>query len=257
MLTAVAGLRLSADGLTAYFYGSSTSFSVLYTAQRTELTETFGGIRAIQGAALNANEMDPTVGSDGWTLIFSVQTLQRDPRPTHLHYLVRDNSSTSFIYVGALPNVNAPSASDDRPFLREDGQVLYFGSTRNSSGDADIYRAPGNGSSFGPVSPVRVLNSPYDDDGPVVTPDDLTIYFASKRPYRGSSSAMAIWVSTRATTAEAFSEPTNVSELNSDQDKTPTFVSRDGCSLYFSAWKPPSGGLLGTTAQYVARKPDR
>jgi hypothetical protein len=257
----VANLRLSPDYTTGYFVLQGRADSVgntdLYTAERPTPISPFGPVAPMGGTGINTTgfEFDPTVSGDGLTLIFG-----RTPFPdevTHLHYATRTPSEASFTYVGLVPNVNDFAASDASPFLREDGQVLYFASTRSSAGDSDIYRAAWNGSSFDTPVPVSEINASVQDGNPVVTPDDLTIYFGSARPDGNPQGLGDIWTATRVSTRDPFSAPTNVVELNSPHQGTPTFVTSDGCSLYFqlSDLASPTGG--GFVAMYVAEKPPR
>jgi hypothetical protein len=255
----VAGLRLSPDYLTGYFFldgrADSIGNSDLYTAARRTPTSPFGPVAPMGGPGINTSafEIDPTVSGDGLMLIFGRNALPNEV--THLYYATRTTTETSFAYLGLVPNVNDFAATELSPFLREDGQVLYFASTRSPAGDYDIYRAAWNGSSFDTPVPVSELNTSFRDTNPVVTPDDLTIYFNSTRPDGNSQGFADTWTATRASTSDPFSAPTNVVELNLPHQFTPTFVTRDGCSLYFQLndFTTPEGFF----AAYVAEKPAR
>jgi outer membrane protein OmpA-like peptidoglycan-associated protein len=64
-----------------------------------------------------------------------------------------------------------------------DGSVLYFSSEREGGfGGKDIYRSKrlpngqwGKATNMGPA-----INTPYDDDAPVIHPDGITLYFSSQ-----------------------------------------------------------------------------
>jgi hypothetical protein len=250
------GLRLSPDGLTAYFHASGRSDSVayddLYTATRNSVSSAFGNIVPIEGAGVNtsSDEVDPTVSGDGLTLVFARMRPPTDP--VHLYVATRPLPYLPFTGVGLLPNVNDLTAElDETPFLRQDGDVLYLASSRNPANSTDIYRSTRASASGDLATPTAVseLNTNYSEVSPVVTPDDLTIYFASDRVDGNAMGSYDIWVATRASTSAAyFSALTDVAELNTEFDELPTFVSSDGCALYF--WSDRDG----TSVPYVATR---
>jgi hypothetical protein len=59
----------------------------------------------------------------------------------------------------------------------------------------------------------------------------LVLYFFSDRL---PSDGYDIWVASRKSDVEPFAFHTNVTELNTEAQEWPTWVSPDGCRLYFS-----------------------
>jgi Tol biopolymer transport system component len=262
--TSVAGLRLSRDSLTAYFNASggpdSNGYYDLYTATRDSPTSAFAHIALLVGSEINigANELDPTVSGDGLRLVFARG--EPDPgRPIHLFTATR-SSIIPFTGVGPLVGANERLATYDYyPFLLDDGQVLYFASSRFQPDGLDIYGTVWNAgtASFDTPSPVGGINTTFSEIAPVVTPDDLTIYFGSDRTDMNAPGSFNIWMATRTTTNDVFAIPTIVPELNSPGLDLPTFVTRDGCTLYLSSTRDPSAPIDGgvkSLAMYVATK---
>jgi len=254
----VDGLRLSASYTTGFFQASGRSDSRggfdLYMATRAGLDSPFESVMPILGGPYintSYDEMDPSVSGNGLTLVFSRADVGLNP--AHLYQAARVENT--FTGVQLVPNVNGdPGVTDQNPFLLEDGKALYFASSRNPQNSTDIYRAAWSGSSFEAPVPVRDINEISSELDPVVTPEDSTIYFASDRSDgrpRNSSDVwipnLDIWVATRIS-ANGFSTPRNVSELNTAAQETPTFVSSDGCTLYFTSTRS------GTLGPYVATK---
>jgi WD40 repeat protein len=255
--TAVSALRLSRDYGTAYFQASGRSDAFggddLYTAWRASSTRPFEGVAPLSGTGIDtpANEYDPTTPGDALTLVFG--RAQPGGDPVHLFYASRADTSMPFAGVARLPGTDdLASTSDTGPFFREDGRVLYFASDRVAAQSTDIYRAEWEGfepdASLGPPNPVDALNTTSSEIDPVVAPDDLTIYFASDRADGNAQGLFDIWIATRASTDGTFSWVTNVVELKSPAFDAPTFVTRDGCTLYFSSTR--SGVML----TYVATR---
>jgi hypothetical protein len=236
----VESLRLSPDELTAYFSASgrtdTVGFDDIYTATRETPSSTFHNIAPILGSGINTpdEELDPTISGDGLTLLFARGRPMGDP--VDLYYATRPMTSVPFIDVALVPNVNDPNSRYHAfPYLREDGEILYF-----ASGNAALYWAKrqGFGSNAGYSSPMPIteLNlGGFSQIAPVVTPDGRTIYYASDRNDGGARGNYDIWMATRASPIDPFSLPVNVTALNSLSFDIPTFVSRSGCTLYFSS----------------------
>jgi hypothetical protein len=254
MATAVDGVRLSSDYRTAYFQAMGRPDSVgyydIYTATRPDAVGDFGGVAPIHGSQIESDQDDsyPTVTGDGLTLVFARQ--QPADVQQHLYYAYRPDTMSPFTFVGAASDVAEGGASYDlTPFFREDGQVLYFASTQGSSSSTDIFRADWTGHGHGPAQPVAEIDTPtFNELAPVVTSDDLVIYFASDRHDGGSLGQQDIWMATRSSTADPFSAPVDVAEVNSADYDVPTFVTRDRCALYFASTRS------GTLLPYVARR---
>jgi ribosomal protein L24E len=246
----VAGLRLSPDYLTGYFQATGrpdgVGYNDLYTATRSRVDSPFDHVAPIAGNAINTlfEEFDPTVTGNGLTIAFGRE--ERSANPVHVFWATRAETSLPFGSPVAAAGVNYADATyDTTPFFREDGAILYFASSRVPANSTDIYRAT---LGFPPPKPVGEVNTTSTELAPVVTPDDLTIYFGSDRGDGSARGSYDIWMATRPSTDTPFSAPRNVAELNSAALDLPTFVTRDGCTLYFSSTR--SGALL----QYVAAK---
>jgi Tol biopolymer transport system component len=249
--------RLSPDYRTAYFAADAPGglgYTDLYTATRKDPALQFSNLAPIAGRGINTPlyEVDPTVSRDGLTLIFG----RNGPDgPMHLYYATRASTSVDFVYAGELPNVNDSAAYDESSFLREDGQVLYFSSNRGAAHVMGIYRAAWSGSSFDTPIAVAELNASGPSADPVITPDDLTIYYNSSGPGGDAQSLRHLWMATRNSTSDPFSAPAYVAELNSlDKEQYPKFVSRDGCTLYFCTYAFDQNHT-GFFTEYVAERP--
>jgi hypothetical protein len=92
-------------------------------------------------------------------------------------------------------------------------ETLFFGSDRpGGRGVRNIYSsALLEDGSWGSPTLVAELNSPYMDARPSVTSDGLELYFTSNRPGgSGDPKILDTWVSTRASSQEAWSAPVPV-----------------------------------------------
>lgn len=143
------------------------------------------------------------------------------------------------------------AAAEASPSLTD--TELYFSSTR-LGGLGDIYVSPFDGVSFGAPALAPGLNSAQDDFRPNVRRDGLEIFFDSNRPgFIGATANLDIWTSTRASTSDPWSAPTNLgSAVNSSANDLRASLSWDGTTLYFGS---PRAGGEGSQDLYVTTRP--
>lgn len=167
-----------------------------------------------------------------------------------------------------VTSINSPSG-DYGPCVTADGLELYFGSGRDSGGDAcgesmwvttrttrdEPWGTPENlGSPFN--------TSSYSDTNPSISADGLELYFSDPWPpllggcelRAGGHGRGDVWVSKRDTREAAWGPPVNLgSAINSfEYDGTP-HISADGLSLYFCSARSPGHGF----DLYVSRRPTK
>lgn len=72
---------------------------------------------------------------------------------------------------------------------------------------------------------------PSLDTSPVISPNQLVLYFASQRSIPGALGSDDVYRTRRASRAEPFDAPVNVTELNSTTVDEPSWVSDDDCVI--------------------------
>lgn len=240
---------LSPDELTIYFSstraGGVGGFDI-YKATRASLTAPFGNITLVSGMNTTADERGPRVTADG----LSMFAYSRIPTtaPQHITLATRTGATLPFGGLQTIAKV-AGTTDDVDPYILQNGNVLYFTSGRG--GSYGLYRSSKVAGAFSTPTLVSGVNldSPTIDNSPVVTPDELTLYFSSDRP--GGAGSLDIYVATRPTAADGFGAPVALTGLNTASVDTPSWISPDGCALYFSRAEANVGFQL-----YVAmRKP--
>ncbi len=107
------------------------------------------------------------------------------------------------------------------------------------------------GFTFGePVNVGLPINTEAIEGCPVFTADGLTMFFESDRT--GGFGDVDVWVATRETLADAWSEPVNLgSRINTDAWDAAPNISPDGLSLIFASDRP---GGLGEADTYVTTR---
>lgn len=156
--------------------------------------------------------------------------------------------------MGVMKNVNLTPGNGDtlEPYSSPDGNVLYFASDREGGGVLHLYRSSRSGSSFdfGMPEPVVIagLDSTITEQSfPVVSPDQLTLYFAAKAGnrtavYRATSSGMGVF---GGATLQHLDVPAQASS-----NTKPSWVSADDCVLYITT----DDGQDGQREIYVATR---
>jgi len=126
------------------------------------------------------------------------------------------------------PTVNS-AYNEWGPCLSADGLELYFGSGRfGGSGAEDLWvttRSTSDDDWGTPVNLGSTINSSSPEGMPSISSDGLELYFNSDRP--GSSGEWDLWVTTRATTDENWSEPVSL------MPAAYSCLSTDGLVLFF------------------------
>ncbi len=129
-----------------------------------------------------------------------------------------------------------------------DGSAIYL-----VENNTLIARASGTGAGFSAPVAVSELSGAGLTIEPVVTSDELTVYWATNRSdVDAGTGDFDIWTGTRASAASQFSGLHAVTELNSSASERPSFITADGCTLYLSSTR--AGGIGGEDI-YVATKP--
>jgi len=88
-----------------------------------------------------------------------------------------------------------------------------------------------------------------DATTPALSEDGLVAYFGSTR--MGGAGMMDIWTASRTSTTGTFGQFANLGELNTAEQDFATWLSPDGCRLYF--WSSRSGGAGGFDAWQATR----
>lgn len=236
--------RLSSNELTVYSSsdrGGGVGSWDIWLATRASTSDAFGTPSLLAGVNTTGLERYPTVTADGLVLYAFVGA---DPN-YDLAIATRASVTSSFSALSTIAALNT-SGSDELPYALPDGSAIYFESQRSNS--AELYRAVRNGAGFDAPNLVTGTNLEVaNQSGPVLSPDELTLYFNSDR---AGSGTYEIYEATRASTVQGFDAPV---ALNLDPTgkhfTTPSWISNDNCVLYFT-----SRSVSGDYDIYYARR---
>lgn len=206
--------------------------------------------RDAQGAYVNAAQVAETqspgsrqpfvtVSGDDKRLVFS--TSGTVSAGLTLWTVSRANAAET--WQGAKEVDISSSAEEQAPFLDSDG-ALWF-SVGNNVAAAEIHFAArdGDGTWKPPDAlPAEVNGTGAHDTSPVLSRDGLSLYFGSSRETGANSGVFRIYVATRVSRDAEFFQVTTVPGLVG-LDARPSWISADGCRLYFFTERKPGGSL--------------
>ncbi len=131
------------------------------------------------------------------------------------------------------------------PSISADGLSLYFASNRSGGyGGYDLWVTTRTNLSapWGPpVNLGSTVNSSSGDYQPSISPDGLSLFFASPRP--GGFGPDDIYVTTRTTIHDTWGTPVNLGPpVNTSADDWSPSISADGSTMYFASTRPGGHG---------------
>ncbi|MBI3588773.1 PD40 domain-containing protein [Candidatus Micrarchaeota archaeon] len=255
---------ISKDGLSLYFAcnGCPGGFGGrdIYVSQRASENDPWGPPQNL-GPKVNTSfdEGSPALSVDGHRLYFNSNRLGGFGAGD-IYVSRRHNKRDDFGWqdpenLGSGVNTDA---NENQPCIFEDDDTgiitLYFTSKRpGGMGGDDIYASTLQpDETFGPAAPVLELSTSSEDRSVTIRRDGLELIFLSNRPgsilnAQGLPS-FDLWVSTRVSTPDPWSQPVNVDPLgllgvNTGRHDGGPALSFDGKALYFHAAQRP--GNLG------------
>lgn len=236
----------SPDGLRLFLasnrdpVGGASDTNDIYVAERLSVDSTFGApVRLPSPVNSTAADFCPTPLSGKGLLFVSARAIPGACGAGDM-YFTRDHPVRGWeapVNLGCSATGAGPNSAGGEfsPSLVEtnEGTLLYY-SSPGAGGLQDLYisqmRADGT---FAPGTPITELNTVgFNDQMPNVSRDGLEMVFASDRT--GGAGAFDIYVTTRQTTADAWSTPVNLgSAVNTAGAETRPSLSGDRERLHF------------------------
>ena len=182
---------------------------------------------------LNLGDAATPVFSDDLLEVFFISTRLGGEGGWDIWKATRDSINDSFSDPVNINELNS-NYHENNPFLSSDGLTIYFGRGEIN----DIYRifAASRTSKDGPFGvPVEFpeLSAGNHANMPSLTPDELTIYFASNR--EGGLGNNDIWKANRTTKDTSFANLVPISSLNSETWDGDMKLTSDGLSMIYSS----------------------
>jgi hypothetical protein len=236
--TADEGAFLTEDELTIYFSTRRVKQDLndwdIYVGTRASRDDAFD-VMPLAGVNTTGMQRRPTVSSDGM-LLYATTLANGDD------ISVAEWDGTGFSSLTKV-EVLSPLLNSGYPYMLPNGRI-YFETDYNPA-DPDmplnptIYSSRRTGGVTEVPQPVLGIDigpGGEDEMRPVVTPDELTMYFASTR-----KDSVDIYVTHRSSADEPFGPSERVDSLEPTMpNEYPDWISADGCVLYFTRETVPS-----------------
>jgi len=206
----------------------------LYMAHRNHLAEDFRDAAPLDELNTELDEHTASLSDDHRTLYFDRQ----GPSQRYQIFAARRFAPSGPFGAPALIALRDPASSDLEPFITS--SALFFAS-RSSDGSASLFTAEGRGTSFAAARQLVSLEGlpgPTAYEHPVVSSDGLAIYFSAPAD---RAAPRDIWRASRADPGQPFGSVRAVAELNTISAENPTWISEDGCRLYFTTNRSGEG----------------
>jgi hypothetical protein len=242
-------VRLTADELTAVIsgldkYGYDRPVAM---ATRASKSEAFGTPKPV---GIAPGSLRAAISPDGLGLLFQAQVYGTGGTTSYdIFSATRASASAAFGNEKAVGSLNSPGLEAD-PFITASGKSIYFVTSRG--GSIDIYSAAAKGDTFGEfegpsADPLKAVNTGDTENKPTPSSDELKLFYGK----RVGTAKDDIWLATRASADAPFAAGSAVPELNSESSDAPTWLSPDGCRLYFISNRP---GGPGKSDVYLAER---
>jgi len=250
------GPTVSRDGLSLYF-GSQRPGGVgagdIWVTRRNNLDAPWGLPANVTLVNSTADDVLPNLSRDGHWLAFQSRR-EGGYGNFDIWLAFREHVHDDFgwqppVNVGAVIN---DASSQQNPFFFDNEEIgppqLYF--TMGLPSDLFVSILQPNGA-FGPGTPVIELNRPEANErGLSIRFDGREVFFMSTRT--GGSGAQDLWMSTRSTVFDSWSEPENLGPIvNSVAGDLNPFISSDRVTLHFNSDR--AGGFGGQDLYVTSR----
>jgi hypothetical protein len=237
---------LSPDGRSLYMAsnrGGGHGGLDIWVAHRTDTDEPFGDPENLP-APINsaANDFCPTPLRGNGLLFVSNRATEQSCGMGDI-YEARDNPKhgwSSPRHLACAPDGPNSNLDEQGPSLVEidGGTQLFFSRSVTGSVPGDIFVSR----DFGPATAVSELNTADNELQPNVRKDGREVVFSSNHAYANAQGGQDIYVSTRASTDEPWSEPVNLGDaVNKSPNETRPSLSWDGRTLLFGRAPGPEG----------------
>jgi hypothetical protein len=233
--------RFTPNELVAYFslaHGNQD----LAVSRRASRSDPFGPPTFLTNVNSASYDDCPSVTPDELTLYFSSDRNMTRLGDVRLYTASRPSANSPFPLPSEIASLT--SFAEGGAYAIPDRDVLYFHDAR--AGNGNLYRSLGKGTAFSTIEPLSVNTAESDELWPVLTPDEQTLYYAS--PQR--TATFDIWMASRNGPDVPFGTPMFIETLStSSSHEYPSWISPDGCRLYFTRDDGASGSYI-----YVAAK---
>jgi hypothetical protein len=229
--------RLAPDELTIVFARINADLTYdLYSSTRTRVEDAFSTPQIMGSINSIYSDLWPTLTPDGLGIYFESDRIT----PGTFHVWTSHRLTTASAFGPPIMETGLADGDLD-PYVTSTGGAIYVASAvRVGAGGSDIYRAArdATGALSPPIAVLGGVNSVADELTPAVTGDELRMFFC-----HNTATGCDTYTASRSAISDGFGAATPVDGLAVDGiTEVPTWVSPDGCHLYFYSNVPGNSG---------------
>jgi Tol biopolymer transport system component len=216
---------LTGDMLELYFDDGSD----IWLTARTNTSATWSAATQVTALDTTSIERTPEISRDGLTMYFASNRSVGDD--TQIWVSTRQTSTmpwTTPMLVTSLGSTHTDCSSAPSA----DGATMVLNWDEQESHDDDIYESTRSGVSWTEPAALASVNSSFDDDNPMLSDDELSLYFDSDRSGDGHHH---LYMATRSSPGAMFGTPVQLDETNPFSDERAPWISSDGHTLVFES----------------------
>ena len=237
---------ISKDELSLYFAstrqeGERYGGEDIYVSQRETRDDEWGPAVNL-GPIINttANEQVPAFSRDGHLMFFASNRTGGTFSGINIWVSRRENTHDDFAWQPAEdlgPGVNSAGQEEGPSYFENDEtgvpQLYFSGGTNRPDGPGIFVSDQQADGSFGPAVKILELSGLGNTQRPSIRHDGLEIFLTN---------SLDIWVATRETVFDAWSEPINLgSPLNSELVDVQSYIASDRETLFFASNRAEGG----------------
>jgi hypothetical protein len=226
---------LTADLLALFFTSNrGAGNGDVWTARRASPRGAFDPPVLVAEVSSPDHEASPAIALDGLSLYFGSDREAVVAEDLDIWSASRPDRTAPWAAAQKLTALNSSAKDIPRP-PGQRGLVMPMASERDSLGGYKTYLSarPSVDQPFGPPAPISGLTGSDATFADAFLSDDgLTLFYASAASPTGAPDLFVAW---RLTTADAFSLPTPLGDLNSAGDERDPWLSPDGTLFYFTS----------------------
>jgi hypothetical protein len=233
------GARLAVNETLVFFTHADVPPAHTFVALRASASGDFGATAQdpiLNTASSDTYNVSPT--RDGLTVYF--QSNRDDPGTGKLRLFVATRATLQSTFTTVTKITTVPDDLD-QPYLVPNGSALYYTSGSKIVRSAIVSGAIGAAVDVGLPSGIIT---------PVVSSDELTVFYAQAN----GANKHDVFQATRSSTSSTAWTLTPVTSVDTADEEYPTWVSDDGCELWFQSDRT-TGGRTNKGDIYLATKP--
>lgn len=216
---------LTGDMLELYFDDGSD----LWVTMRSGSGAAWGAAMKVPGLDTSSIERTPEISRDGLTMYFASNRAVGDD--TQIWVTTRPTRAMPWT-VPVLVTSLGSTHEDDAATPSADGSTIVLNWNEQPGHDDDISDSVRDGAGWTEPAALANVNSARDDDNPMLSDDELSLYLDSDR---GSDDRHHLYVATRTTTGSMFETSQLLDETSPFSDERAPWISPDGHQLVFES----------------------